>query len=93
MASLPVRTDRCRRWSKVSAPSVRVRTTRLAVVVVGLAMAAGMAILVHVFRESLLGELEVGRVLPRPAGEPAAPARRSRPLATHRSQLSDRAER
>jgi signal transduction histidine kinase len=36
-----------------------VRTTGLAVIVVGLAMAAGMAILVHVFRESLLGELEV----------------------------------
>jgi signal transduction histidine kinase len=48
-----------RRWSRGSARSIRVRTTGLAVVVVGLAMAAGMAILVHVFRESLLGELEV----------------------------------
>jgi len=36
-----------------------VRTTGLAVVVVGLAVAAGMAMLVHVFRESLLGELEI----------------------------------
>ena len=35
------------------------RTTALAVIVVGLAMVAGVAILVHVFRESLLGELEV----------------------------------
>src|SRR3954471_11955026 len=48
-----------RRRSKVRARSIRVRTTGLAVVVVGLAMAVGMAILVHVFRESLLGELEV----------------------------------
>jgi HAMP domain-containing protein len=48
-----------RRRSKVRPRSIRVRTTGLAVVVVGLAMAAGMAILVHVFRESLLGELEV----------------------------------
>ena len=47
------------RRSTGPARSVRVRTTGLAVVVVGLAMAAGMAILVHVFRDSLLGELEI----------------------------------
>jgi signal transduction histidine kinase len=47
-----------RRWRSLGLHSVRVRTTAVAVLVVGLATVLGAGVLVALFQDSLLGELE-----------------------------------